>query len=211
MDEQQLADWVRQALTFLVRGPRGFSMAHVVLFHSILGLRQAEREIASVFEADGHEVSLPDLFAGRTAKTYEDGFALKEVIGDGLIEARARRALDDSPETAVLAGVSFGAFLVGQLWGSRPKMQGALLFAGIAPWMEHPRPGLPVQAHIAQPDPFDDEAFFEDWVAEAGETSCEVHRYPGVGHYFLDRSLPDYDAAAAELTLERSREFLEGL
>ena len=186
-------------------------MAHIVLFHSILGLRQAEHEIAAAIEADGHVVSLPDLLAGQIAKTYEDGFALKDAIGDELIQARAREALDGAPDTAVLSGVSFGAFLVGRLWGSRPKMQGALLFAGIAPWMENLRSGLPVQAHIAQPDPFDDEAFFEDWVAGAGEMSCEMYRYPGVGHYFLDRSLPDYDSDAFNLSLERSREFLKGL
>ena len=25
------------------------------------------------------------------------------------------------------------------------------------------RPGFPVSAHIAQPDPFDDESYFEEW------------------------------------------------
>ncbi len=186
-------------------------MAHVVLFHSILGLRSAEREIASIFEADGHGVSLPDLFAGEIAKTYEDGFALRDAIGDKLVHRRAREALSNAPETAVLAGVSFGAFLVGALWGSRPKMRGALLFSGIAPWMNDPRPGLPVQAHVAQPDPFDDEAFFEDWMGGANDAACALHRYPGVGHLFMDRTLPDYDADAAEIVLRRSCAFLETL
>lgn len=183
-------------------------MAHVILFHSILGLRPAERDIASAFEAEGHVVTLPDLFGGETAISYENGFALKDTVGDELIEARAQEALGAAPETAVLSGVSFGAFLVGQFWGERPKMRGALLFAGLAPWMENPPSGLPVQAHIAQPDPFDDEAFFEDWVAAAGDTSCELHRYPNVGHFFLDRSLPDYDAEASDTCMKRAKRFL---
>lgn len=186
-------------------------MAHVVLFHSILGLRPAEQEIASALATDGHSVSLPDLYDGRATDSYEEGFRLKEEVGDAAIEAHARAAVDEAPDDAVLSGVSFGAFLVGQFWGGRPRMPAALLFAGVAPWMTPRRSGFPVSVHIARPDPFDDEEFFTEWTAAAGEAALEMHRYDGVGHYFLDRSLPDYDAAAAELCLERARAFLRGL
>ena len=186
-------------------------MASVVLFHSILGLRPAEQAIASALESGGHSVALPDLFGGLTSDSYEQGFALKEDVGDAAIEARARRALDEAPEDAVLAGVSFGAFLVGRFWGNRPRMPGALLFAGGAPWMTPRVAGLPVSAHIARPDPFDDEAFFADWADDAGSVALQLHRYEGVGHYFLDRSLPDYDAPAAERCLERATLFLGSL
>jgi dienelactone hydrolase len=186
-------------------------MAHVVLFHSVLGLRSAEREIAAAFEADGHAVTLPDLFDGRTTNDYDEGFRLKEEVGDAVILARARAALAVAPADAVLAGVSFGAFLIGELWGERPYMPGALFLAGFAPWMEPRRSSLPVSAHIARPDPFDEEEVFTDWADEAGEVALELHRYDGVGHYFLDRSLPDYDVAAAALCLERCQAFLRRL
>lgn len=186
-------------------------MADIVLFHSILGLRPAEHEVASILEADGHAVTLPDLFGGQTAETYDEGFALKDRVGDKLILMGALKALDKAPDAAVLAGISFGAFLVGQLWGGRPKMKGALLIAGVAPWTEHLRPGLPVQAHISQPDPFDDEEFFEEWMVRAGQASCEMYRYTGVGHYFLDRSLPDFDVEASDQCLRRAKEFLRSL
>ena len=84
-------------------------MVHVVLFHSVLGLRPAEREIATAFEADGHIVSLPDLYGGRADDTYDEGFRLHEEIGQDAILARAREALAAAPEDAILAGVSFGA------------------------------------------------------------------------------------------------------
>lgn len=183
-------------------------MAHIVLFHSILGLRPAEREIAAAFEADGHSVALPDLYGGRAVDAYEEGFRLNEEMGQEAIEARARAALAEAPEDALLAGVSFGAFLIGRFWGERPRTPGALLLAGPAPWMEPRRTGLPVSAHIARPDPFDEEQVFTDWASEAGGIGLELHRYDGVGHYFLDRSLPDYDAAAAALCLDRCRAFL---
>jgi len=186
-------------------------MAHIVLFHSILGLRPVEGEIAAVFEADGHTVSLPDLYDGQATDDYDAGFALKKEIGNEAVQARAKAALDAAPADAVLSGVSSGAFLIGDYWGERPQMAGALLFAGIAPWMSPPRPGLPVSVHIAKPDPFDDEEFFEDWMKEKGEAKVEMHRYEAAGHYFLDPALDDYNEAAAKLCLDRSRAFLRGL
>ena len=50
----------------------------------------------------------------------------------------------------------------------------------------------------------------QEWIAEAEAmpVALEVFRYPGVGHYFTDRTLADYDAAAAELLLGRALAFL---
>ncbi|WP_339644884.1 dienelactone hydrolase family protein [uncultured Pelagibacterium sp.] len=186
-------------------------MAHVVLFHSILGLRPVEGEIAAVFEADGHTVTLPDLFDGQSADNYDAAFALRKEVGTDAIMERARAAVEAAPPEAVLSGVSFGASLIGEFWADRPQMAGALLFAGITDWMDPPTPGLPVSVHIARPDPFDDEDYFADWVAQKGEADLQMHRYDGAGHYFLDPSLDDYNEAAAKLCLDRSREFLKGL
>ncbi len=186
-------------------------MAHIVLFHSILGLRPVEAEIASVFEADGHSVDLPDLFGGQAADTYEAGFALRKAVGTEAIMERAKKAVAAAPAEAVLSGVSFGAALIGEFWQDRPQMAGALMFAGITDWMDPPRSGLPVSVHIARPDPFDDEDYFAGWMAQKGKADLQMHRYDGAGHYFLDPSLDDYDEAAAKLCLDRSRSFLKAL
>jgi dienelactone hydrolase len=183
----------------------------VVLFHSILGLRPVEHEIASALAEDGHRVTLPDLFGGQSVEDYDSGFALRRQVGDAAVMARAEAALAAAPATAVLAGVSFGAFLIGEFWGNRPQMPAAVLIAGPAPWMEPRRPGLKVSAHVAQPDPFDDEAFFADWVAEAGGVDLALHRYAGGGHYFLDRSLKDFHAASAAQCMTNIRAFLASL
>jgi dienelactone hydrolase len=186
-------------------------MAHVVLFHSILGLRPIEHAIAERFEREGHRVTLPDLFDGRATDDFDAGFAIRKEVGNDAIMARATAALAASPDDAVLSGVSFGAFLIAQFWDNRPRMAGALLYAGITPWMTPPRANLPVSAHIARPDPFDDEDFFAEWVADSADTALEVHRYDGVGHYFLDPVLRGYDPAQAALCLDRSVAFLSGL
>lgn len=186
-------------------------MAHVVLFHSILGLRPIEHDIAALFEKHGHGVSLPDLFGGRKTDDYDTAFALRKEVGDSAIMAAARAAVDSAPDRAVLAGVSFGANLIGEFWEDRPLSAGALVFAGAAPWMTPRRPGFRMSVHIARPDPFDDEAYFAEWAAEADGVTLELHRYDGVGHYFLDPALPDYGAEAAKLCLERSVAFLNSL
>ena len=186
-------------------------MADVVLFHSVLGLRQAEREIAAALEKDGHRVTIPDLYDGERTDDYDQGFRLHDRIGRETLVERAQAALAQASEETVLAGVSFGGFLIGSLWSQRPRLPGALLLCSFAPWMTPRRPGLPVSAHIARPDPFDSEEDFAVWAAAADGVALDLHRYDGVGHYFLDRSLPDYDEGAATRCMDRVRAFLGSL
>jgi dienelactone hydrolase len=186
-------------------------MVEVVLFHSILGSRQAEREIAAVLEGDGHRVIVPDLYHGERAEDYDEGFRIHDRIGQDTLVERANAALAEASEEAVLAGVSFGAFLIGSLWSQRLRMPGALLLCGFTPWMTPRRPALPVSAHIARPDPFDSEEDFAAWERAADGVALELHRYDEVGHYFLDRSLPGYNEGAATLCMGRARAFLASL
>lgn len=142
-------------------------MAHIVLFHSILGLRPVEHAVAAQLERHGHRVSLPDLFGGLATDDYDTGFAQRKAVGTAAILKAAKAAVDAAPETAVLAGVSFGASLISEFWGARPRMAGALLIAGVTDWMAPRRAGFPMSVHVARPDPFDDAAFFADWAGEA--------------------------------------------
>ncbi len=186
-------------------------MAHIVLVHSILGLRPIERDLAREWEEAGHSVTLPDLYEGRTTDDYDEGFALYRRVGPDTVRQRAARAVADAPAEAVLAGVSMGAGRVAESWGARPQAKGALLIAGAAPWSEGLRPGLPVQAHIARPDPYDDEEYFADWADTAPGVALDLRRYDGVGHYFLDPALPDYGAEAARTCRAAMLEFLRTL
>ncbi|WP_332719535.1 dienelactone hydrolase family protein [Pelagibacterium mangrovi] len=124
-------------------------MAHIVLFHSVLGLRPIEGEFAAVFEADGHVVTLPDLYGGKAADDYDAGFALRDEVGDAVIDARAEAAMKAVPEDAVLAGVSFGTVFISRFCARRPEAAGLLFYAGVAPWEAAPRAKLPVSAHCS--------------------------------------------------------------
>ena len=187
-------------------------MAHIVLFHSMLGLRPAERRAAERLRAAGHDVATPDLFAGRTASTIRGGFVLKdEQIGWATIEQRAHDAVRDLPTDTVLAGISMGCGVVHTLLPSRPDTAGVLLLHGVAEIPATARPGLPVQLHVSDADPFAPPATVASWQAGAirAAADVEVFVHPDVGHYFTDTDLADHDEHAATLTWQRVLTFLQ--
>ena len=186
-------------------------MAHVILFHSVLGLRQVERDLAARWESEGHTVTLPDLYDGRSTEDYDEGFALYEEIGSGTILERAEAALTDTPSDVVLCGVSMGAGVAGQISTERPDMAGALLLMGAAP-VEGASEGTPFEVHAAKPDPYDTEEDFAEWKRTHDWPEARLHRYEGAkGHYFIDPAQDAYDAESAELCLTRCSEFLKRL
>lgn len=66
-------------------------MASVVLFHSVLGLRRVEAGAAERLRAAGHCVITPDLYAGATAASVEDGIEVMRSIGWDTICGRSVR------------------------------------------------------------------------------------------------------------------------
>ncbi|MEV4065044.1 dienelactone hydrolase family protein [Nonomuraea dietziae] len=188
-------------------------MAHLALFHSVYGLRSVERVAADRFRAAGHEVVTPDLYAGETATTIDHGFVLVEQIGWEVIVERAREAVRTMPADTVLAGVSMGTGVVGDLLADRPDTAGVLFLHAIAELPTTARAGLPVQVHVADPDVFAPPAAVAALEKAAAGTGVDlrVFTYPGVGHFYTDASLPDHDRAAADLTWRRSLDFLRHL
>ncbi|MEV0155405.1 dienelactone hydrolase family protein [Micromonospora sp. NPDC050686] len=195
-------------------------MIEVVLFHHVQGLTDGVRAFADDLRAGGHAVHTPDLFDGGMAASLEDGFAITKRIGSDVLDERADRIAADLPDALVYAGFSWGAAIAQRLAQTRPGARGALLYEACLPvtgeWAVGPWPaGVPVQIHGMDKDPFfaleGDLDAARELVEVAGPELAEVFTYPGGGHLFTDRTLPSYDAAAAELVLRRSREFLDRL
>ncbi|SDE16276.1 dienelactone hydrolase family protein [Limimaricola pyoseonensis] len=178
-------------------------MAQILLLHSVLGLRPLERDLASRWQARGHDVALPDLYGGGFSDDYDTGFRLYEETGSEMVTARARRAHAAAPG-AVLVGISMGTAVAARLW--TPQTPGALMLCGVAPPISAPPPGMACAAHVARPDPFDEDGDIDDW-AEA--LDAELHLYADIGHLFIDPNHPDHDAAAAEACLARADAFLD--
>ncbi len=146
-------------------------------------------------------------------RTLDAALALMDVVGWEVICARARRVLQAVPGTAVLAGFSMGAGVIGSVWDQRRAAAGVVLLHGIAPIPASARPGLPVQVHLAQGDPFAPPLAVAQWQADADRAglAAEVYTYPGAGHFYTDPCLADYDSALAERTWQRVSGFLSAL
>ncbi|WP_165942736.1 alpha/beta fold hydrolase [Micromonospora sp. KC721] len=188
-------------------------MAQIALFHSVHGLRPAVLADAERLRAAGHQVLTPDLYGLPPADTVEAGFALLEKVTLDEVLRRARAALAALPADTVLAGYSMGAGVAGVLLAERPAATALLLLHGTGGDPAAFRPGLPVQLHLADPDPYEPPAEVADWQQALSDVGArlEVFRYPGRPHLWTDPTAPDHDPAATALTWERVLSFLAAL
>jgi dienelactone hydrolase len=192
-------------------------MAEVVLFHHVQGLTDGVLAFAERLSVGGHTVHTPDLFDGERPATVDDGIAYVQSVGDEVLGERADRVVADLPEGLVYAGFSWGGATAQRFAQTRPGARGALLYEACIPitgeWAFGPWPdAVPVQIHGMDSDPFFALEGDLDAARELAETVgpelAELFVYPGDRHLFTDSSLPSYDADAAALVLQRSREFL---
>ncbi|MGI8577887.1 MAG: dienelactone hydrolase family protein [Nocardioidaceae bacterium] len=193
-------------------------MAEVVLFHHVQGLTDGIRAFADELRAGGHTVHTPDLFDGERPASVEAGVAHENSVGGEEMNRRADRAVAGLPGVLVYAGFSAGVNHAQRLAQTRPGARGALLYEACMPiageWAFGPWPnGVPVQIHGMDKDPFfaleGDIDAARELVDTVGSELAELFVYPGDQHLFTDSSLPSYDADAAALVVQRSREFLD--
>ncbi|MFJ8930257.1 dienelactone hydrolase family protein [Streptomyces sp. NPDC102364] len=188
---------------------------NIMLFHSAFGLRPAVEAAADRLRAAGHEVWTPDLFEGRTFDSVEEGMAFKDEIGkDELLKRAVLAAAPYSDRGLVYAGFSFGAATAQTLALGDDKAKGLLLLHGTSDIAEGVTVDeLPVQLHVAEPDPFETDDWLTAWYLQMGRAGAdvEVYRYAGAGHLYTDPDLPDYDEEAAEATWRVALSFLETL
>ncbi|MGP3951090.1 dienelactone hydrolase family protein [Streptomyces sp. 7N604] len=187
----------------------------IVLFHSAFGLRPAVHAAADRLRAAGHEVHVPDLYDGRTTETVEEGMAIKDEIGqDELLRRAVTASAPLSDRGLVYAGFSLGGSIAQNLALADDKARGLLLLHGTSDIAEGASADdLPVQLHVADPDPFEPHDWLNAWYLRMRRAGAEVEifRYPGAGHIFTDPELPDYDAEAAEATWSVALGFLDEL
>ena len=195
-------------------------MVDVVLFHHVQGLTEGLRAFAAELGSAGHTVHTPDLFDGELPASIDEGLAFVRSVGGEELERRAVAAVADLPRELVYAGFSWGAATAQELAQTRAGARGALLYDAclpvtgeyaFGPWPD----GVAVQVHGMERDPFfgleGDIDAARELVELVGPERGELFVYPGDQHLFADSSLPSYDAEAAALALQRSRDFLDRL
>ncbi|MFJ3901992.1 dienelactone hydrolase family protein [Streptomyces sp. NPDC090025] len=187
----------------------------IMLFHSVHGLTPSVETAAERLRAAGHQVWTPDLFGGRTVATVEEGIELRDEIGkDELLRRAVLAAAPYSERGLVYMGLSFGASVAQTLALGDDKARGLLLFHGTSDIAESAAVDeLPVQLHVAEPDPFETDDWLSAWYLQMRKAGAdvEVYRYRGAGHLYTDETLPDHDPEAAERTWTVALGFLDSL
>jgi dienelactone hydrolase len=183
-------------------------MADVLLFHHALGLTDGIQAFADDLRTAGHQVTVPDLFDGRTFATVDDGVAHAETVGFHAIMAAGVDAARPLPEGLVYAGFSLGNLPAQRLAQQRPGARGALLYHGGIPVTEFGErwpDGVPLQLHVMEDDGWGD---VDDVKQLASDADGELFIYPGDAHLFTDRSSVEFAPDAAGLVMERTLDFL---
>ncbi len=189
-------------------------MAHIVLFHSALGLRPGVRHFADELRKAGHTLTVPDLYDGEVFDDYEAGNGKWLAIGIPAMLQKAHAACADLRDDLVFAGFSNGAAVAEFLAATHSKAQKAILMHGALPlemlqlsaWPK----SVPAQLHYNDHDPFrnlEGEARLEGAVRASG-AAFEKFIYEGNTHLFTDPDMPDYNEASAKLLMERVLDFI---
>ncbi|TVL90877.1 dienelactone hydrolase family protein [Streptomyces sp. SAJ15] len=190
----------------------------ILLLHSAFGLRPAVHAAADRLRAAGHEVHVPDLYSDqpvRTVESVEEGMEIKDRIGkEELLRRAVAAAAPLSDRGVVYAGFSLGGSIAQNLALADDKARGLLLLHGTSDLAEDAATdGLPVQLHVADPDPFEPHDWLNAWYLRMQRAGAEVeiYRYPGAGHLYTDPDLADFDPEAAEATWRVALGFLAEL
>jgi len=188
-------------------------MAAVLLFHHAYGQTPGFHAFADDLRMAGHTVHTPDLYAGRTFPTLDEGLTYAGKVGFGEIMEQGVQAAAGLPDGLVYAGFSLGVMPAQKLAQTRAGARGALLIESCLPPSEFGGSWpaeVPVQVHGMDADPiFAGEGDLDAARALVESTErAELFLYAGNQHIFADASLPSYDPAAAALLRQRVLDFL---
>lgn len=187
-------------------------MAQLLLFHHAHGLTDGLRSLADRLRAHGHVVHTPDCYGGLTFTRVDEGIAYAERIGHDAFIDMALRTARTHKEADVVVGFSMGTLQAQYLAQHVRRVRACALMGGAIPpemlgsqW----RPQVSLQLHVADPD---DWCTAEEIAAlERSAPHARVHRYPHKRHMFVDPSLADCDADAADQFEERLTDWLASL
>lgn len=198
----------------------------VVVIQEIFGVNQVMRDICDDLAGLGLIAVCPDLFWrqqpgiditdksqaewDRAFQLYQ-GFDEAKGVQDLAATIAAARGLDGTSGKVGTVGYCLGGKLA-YLCATRTDADCSIGYYGVgieAALDEAGRIGKPLMLHIAENDQFcPPEAQAKIKAAVAGHPRVTVHSYTGVDHAFARVGGAHYDAAAAELANDRTREFM---
>jgi carboxymethylenebutenolidase len=186
----------------------------VLVLHSWWGLTSSFRSYCQELAKHGFVAAASDLFGGRTATTIAEARRLRSLSRSEPIYKTLMRDIDTLRSVNPVIGRKVGVigFSMGGHW---------------AVWLSQ-RPNLPIAstvlyyaarggdfsashsaflAHYAEQDEWVGKAAKQRMESAIHKASCalQTYTYPQTGHWFAESGRPgEYDAAAAQLALERT-------
>lgn len=194
----------------------------VIIYHSVLGIRGSEKNLADFIKKEGFDVIIPDLYEGRTFDDYPSAMQhLGRFAEDGL-EKKALALLEEEQKKngkrpILFMGFSNGSNLAEYLSLKVKEALGTVLFHGGLPvqmfgFEEWPS-RLPIQIYYTKQDPWrlEDEAFLQEFLGQIKQSKAkyDFYEYEGKGHLFTDPTLlEEYSEEACRDAYLHIREFL---
>ncbi len=204
----------KQAKAYLANG----NGPGVLVLHAWWGLKPFFKQFCDRLAAQGYTVLAPDLFQGHVAKTIDEAKALMEqmehgdpeLMGDTVKAAKDYLASLHAGKPIAVIGFSMGTWWSMILASKEKDISAAVLFYG-AGGVDFNGMKTKVLGHFAEVDewePLDGIQKMEADMKSAG-VDVTLHFYPKAGHWFFEEDRPEYDPAAAQLSWDRTIEFLK--
>ncbi len=201
--------------------PSSGAGAGVLVLHAWWGLNDTFRGVCDRLAREGYTAFAPDLYHGKVAKTIPEAETLGKQVDGNFAQTRAEIAeaaayLSDRVGAAghgiAVIGFSMGVYYSLDLADSHPELiNSVVIYYGTGDG-EYRNSRAAYLGHFAEKEQFEPQwaiEKLEDNLRRAGR-EVSFHTYPGTSHWFFEPDVTQaYDQAAAQLSWERTLEFLK--
>lgn len=196
--------------------PKSGTGPGVLVLHSWFGLNDDVKDLCNRLADEGFTALAPDLLgevatdAGHGEQLLVEADPNELVLGVQSCADALRRMPATPDEPIMVIGFSMGASLGLWLSEREPESVSAVVAYYGTQSIDFTRTRSRYLLHLAADDPMidtDELALMEASLGLA-DRPIEVHRYPGVEHFFAEPGTPGHDAPAADDAWARTIEFL---
>jgi carboxymethylenebutenolidase len=187
----------------------------VLVLHAWWGLKPFFKQYCDRLAKEGFTVLAPDLYQGRIAGTIDEAKALLEKRDLELMQDTVNAAKDHLHELVKgkigLVGFSMGGGWALEIASTTPDEIGAMVIYYANGEADYGKITAKVMGHFSDNDEWEPNEYVDmtfDAFKKAGVDATR-HVYPGVAHWFVEEDRPEYDPAAAQLSWDRTVEFLK--
>jgi carboxymethylenebutenolidase len=190
----------------------------LIVIHEWWGLNDNIRTMARRLADEGYLSLAVDLYAGEGADDPERARELMQAVDEAAAVENLKQAYDYLGETEEAHRIGALGWCFGGGWALQTalalpdKIDAAVIYYGrmVTDTEQLATLQMPILGHFGEADqgiPLDQVRAFEQALAEVGADAA-IYVYDGAGHAFANPSGRNYEAAAAELSWQRTVAFL---